>query len=148
MTKKTIVTARGVLRRNEKILFCYDREGSFVFLPGGKVEQLEDLVSCLKREFLEECNLDVEVGKFLGCLECHWEDKDTQHQEFAMIFHVYPKQELLSEQVDSLEPHIGFKFLSLDQALQKSKLLPAKVIELLSNPSSVPNYIFENQLQV
>ena len=148
MNKKTIITARGVLRRHAKILFCYDREGSSFFLPGGKVEILEDLVSCLKREFLEECKLDVEVGKFLGCLECHWEDKDTQHQEFAMIFHVYPKQELLSEQVDSLEPHLGFKFLSLDRTLQESKILPATVIEILSNPSSAPNYLFENQIQV
>ena len=146
MHKKTIITARGILRHNEKILFCYNREGNYFFLPGGKVELLEDLVSCLKREFMEECELDVEVGTFMGCLECHWEEKGVQCQEFGMIFQVYPKQELLSEQVDSLEPHIGFKFLSLDQTLHKNKILPATVIAFLSNPSSVPSYLCEKQI--
>ncbi|MEP7145403.1 MAG: NUDIX domain-containing protein [bacterium] len=56
------ISARGILERNNKILFAEykDTRGILYALPGGSQNTGEDLRSTLKREFKEETNLDIE----------------------------------------------------------------------------------------
>lgn len=56
----------GIIIEDHKVLICQRKEGSYYGLkwefPGGKVEDNEDLITCLKRELKEELNITVKIG--------------------------------------------------------------------------------------
>lgn len=60
--------AAGIIVNNGKVLLGQRRRGKdlefFWELPGGKLEQGETLEECLRRELLEEMDLEIQVGKF------------------------------------------------------------------------------------
>lgn len=148
MNKHTVITARGILKCKGQILFCYNKAQNFLFPPGGTVEKYEDATMCLRREFQEECQLDIDVGSFLGCLECHWQDEHKRYQEFNMIFNIHIPPKNIPEQILSTEPHISFTFLSHESVLEegKNKILPTKIFEFLNVNSHLPKYIIEKQI--
>lgn len=53
----------GILEKNDKLLLVkhIKNNSEYYLLPGGGVDHGEDFRTALKREFMEECNLDVEV---------------------------------------------------------------------------------------
>ncbi len=59
----------GILIRDDKILLArhsgIGKKGSMLIPPGGGVEFGESLTKALRREFLEETGLTVDVGEFL-----------------------------------------------------------------------------------
>jgi len=58
------VRAYGLLVNDAKQLLITDEREygrQFTKLPGGGVEYGEGLIECLKREFLEECDVEIEV---------------------------------------------------------------------------------------
>jgi 8-oxo-dGTP pyrophosphatase MutT (NUDIX family) len=142
------VRVRGILRNQEEILFCYHKKQGFYFLPGGTLERGENAVECLQREFQEECQLEIRVGPFRGCLECHWQEDGNKYQELDLIFEVYTQAESIPKSIQSLEPHISFSFLPLQAILEGDyQVLPAAVVQFLQPQStSLPRYLFENQL--
>ncbi|KAB3529423.1 NUDIX hydrolase [Alkaliphilus serpentinus] len=78
--------AYGVLINNEgKIAFIKVRDG--YFLPGGGIEEGEDLRQCLKREFLEETGLKIEIIKFLGRASQY--HLSRRHQYIKLIGYFY-----------------------------------------------------------
>lgn len=66
---KVRVRVSGILKENNKILLLkHENLGPKGFLwlpPGGGVEFGESLHEALKKEFLEETNLNIEVGEYL-----------------------------------------------------------------------------------
>lgn len=68
MNDLTIVTA-GILIKRGKVLVAKrlpeSHRGSLWEFPGGKLEAGEDPRSCLKRELLEELDIEVRVGEIL-----------------------------------------------------------------------------------
>ncbi|MCX8124351.1 MAG: NUDIX hydrolase [Spirochaetes bacterium] len=62
--KKIRIRVAGLVVEDNKILLIAHKKGSQVYwlLPGGGVEYQESLDEALKREFLEELGLNVEVG--------------------------------------------------------------------------------------
>ncbi len=56
--------AKAIIMRDGKLLAikCQGSEDVFYILPGGGQEPGEDLITCLRRECLEEIGVDVEVG--------------------------------------------------------------------------------------
>ena len=63
------VTA-GIIEKDGKILIAKRKRGKSADakweFPGGKVEKGETHEECLKREILEELNVEIQVGKFAG----------------------------------------------------------------------------------
>ena len=63
----------GIVKKENKILVSegYDKVKNEVFYRciGGGIEFLEKSEDALKREFKEELNIDINVGKFLGICE-------------------------------------------------------------------------------
>jgi ADP-ribose pyrophosphatase YjhB (NUDIX family) len=126
MDIQLVVRVRGVLRNQEGILFCYNKKQNFYFLPGGSLELGEDAKQCLQREFQEECQLEIIVGSFKGCLECHWQEDEKRYQELDLIFEVCTQVGSIPKFIPSLESHISFSFLPLQAVLDGFyKILPA-----------------------
>ena len=74
--------------------------------PGGKVEHEENHQIALKRELLEELNLEVDVGDFVTTVEHHYPD-------FSIQMHCYL---CFAEHYDgTLIDHIAYKYLSLNE---------------------------------
>lgn len=62
---KERIGAYGIYFNEEnKILIIKTPTG--YFLPGGGVEENKDFKQCLKREFIEETGLQIEIGEFIG----------------------------------------------------------------------------------
>jgi 8-oxo-dGTP diphosphatase len=53
----------GLLIHEEKLLVAheYDFNRHFTKLPGGGLERGESTIDCLKREFMEECGIEIEI---------------------------------------------------------------------------------------
>jgi len=61
------VSVYGILKNNQdEILFQKNPQFNKLNLPGGSIEKGEDIISALKREFLEETGYSVSVQKLLG----------------------------------------------------------------------------------
>ncbi|WP_319370916.1 NUDIX hydrolase [uncultured Ilyobacter sp.] len=61
------VRVAGVLTRGDEILFVkHQKNGQeYWLLPGGGVDYGETMEESLIREFMEECNIEVEVGNLM-----------------------------------------------------------------------------------
>jgi 8-oxo-dGTP diphosphatase len=53
----------GILEKNDNLLLVKHKKNNceYYLLPGGGVDHGEDFKTALKREFLEECNLNIKV---------------------------------------------------------------------------------------
>lgn len=145
MEQKQLLKVRGVLRQQDSILLCYNKARHFYFLPGGSLEPGENLTQCLIREFQEECGLQLSVDRFLGCLECHWQEAETLYQEINFIFALQTPRVPIPDTVQALEEHIRFDFLKKeDIKAGKYKLLPEQLVQFL-DALTTPQYLFEKQ---
>lgn len=145
MQQERLFKVRGVLKHDNSILFCYNKARQFYFLPGGSLELDENLPQCLARELLEECQLQLSVGSFLGCLECQWQAGETQYQEVNFVFQLHAQQAPIPSTVQSLEDHISFAFLQeADIKAGKHRLLPAGLVQFLEE-ASASQYLFKKQ---
>ena len=109
--KQVHVTA-AVIVRDDKILCVQRGENKLSYIskkwefPGGKVETGESLEDTIRREILEELNLEISVREF-----------------FVQVNHQYPDFKLKMDtficEIDSREPqlteHIDFKWLLKDE---------------------------------
>lgn len=83
--KKTRMGARGiVIRADGKIAIFNKTKKNEYKLPGGGVEEYEDLEEAFKREVLEETGCKVKIIKYLGTIEEYKEQAG-----FKQISHVY-----------------------------------------------------------
>ena len=82
----------GVVKRGNKILVSegYDKVKDEVFYRsiGGGIEFLEESKEALKREFKEELNIDISVGKFLGIAENIFTYNGKSAHELILFYNV------------------------------------------------------------
>lgn len=136
------VTPRGVLKKDDKILFIEyeDSEGIFYSLPGGNQKIGEDLKTALKREIKEETSLDIESGEVLFVREFilpssvneFW--KDGIHQ-IEIIFRCkllnIDQKETAGSQIDI--GMRGIKWLAKEEIINL-RVYPAKeIFEIIEN---------------
>jgi ADP-ribose pyrophosphatase YjhB (NUDIX family) len=97
----------GIIERDGKILVDngYDsvKDQHFYRCLGGGIEFLEKSDEALKREFKEELNVDIEVGKFLGISEniFNYEGKDAH--ELVLFYSAKLKDEDYKESYVKLD---------------------------------------------
>lgn len=70
-------TARAVIIADNHILLNYNPhiQNRYYFLPGGHIEHYEKIEDCIKREMLEELNVECTVEKLLGILELSFDPR-------------------------------------------------------------------------
>ena len=72
-------TCFGIVIKDDK-LFC-TKKNNDLSLIGGGLEQGEDHIECLQREFLEEAGLTIKDTKPLCTIDCYWFTKDKRDME-------------------------------------------------------------------
>ena len=82
----------GVVKRKNKVLVSkgYDKEKKEVFYRslGGGIEFLENSKEALQREFKEELNIDIKIGKFLGIAENIFVYNGKNAHELVLFYEV------------------------------------------------------------
>jgi len=86
MTKVAV----GIIRNNGSVLVCQRKKSARYGLkwefPGGKVEDGEFGVDCLKRELLEELNIGAEVGQLYDRHQHAYPDSGS----FDVFYYIVP----------------------------------------------------------
>jgi len=70
---------------NDKILLVRNPGKEFWYLPGGGLEDDEDIRACAIREMKEETGLNIELGKLIYAQELHDLKTNTIHSEFMFL---------------------------------------------------------------
>ena len=123
--------ARAVIEHDGHFLLAQSKGASNTFLPGGHIEHGEGIPNCLKRELLEECGLNVTVGRFLGIVEADWVDTAGRRQvEINHLFLVSAPNLTRDRAVESRESHLTFEWVSRAE-LDARQLQPAPLRGLL-----------------
>lgn len=63
--KNVIINSRGVIVYDSKLLVIKHLGDNFMALPGGHLKFGEDVITCLKRELIEELGVEPEIGRLL-----------------------------------------------------------------------------------
>jgi ADP-ribose pyrophosphatase YjhB (NUDIX family) len=96
--KNIIIKVRGIIIHNNKLLIVKHKESQFMALPGGHLEYGEDVITCIKRELVEELGVIPEIGKLLYISTFMGKKKD-EYVEF--FFEVKNGEKYLN--IDGLE---------------------------------------------
>lgn len=119
--KRIEVISRGLVSDGFRVLVCAPKDGSYCYLPGGHVEPGEASHDALRREFAEECGLEVEVGNVIGVSEERFVQRGRTRHEINIVFLV--KLPISAADVVSKEPDILFRLIALQDAAEMN-LLP------------------------
>lgn len=78
----------GVVLDGSRVLAHKDNQDSFWALPGGSCEFGEDSMSALAREFREELNADVRVGRLIWVVENFFGWRGWECHEIGLYYEV------------------------------------------------------------
>jgi len=81
---RTRIASRGIVLNGDKIALLYKANKNEYKLPGGGVEENEEIESTFIREILEETGCNVEIIKKLGTTE-----EFKSHTNFYQLSHVF-----------------------------------------------------------
>jgi len=79
--KKILIKVRGIILHDGKLFIVKHLVTGFIALPGGHLEYGEDIVTCLKRELIEELGVMPEVGRLLY-INNYMNNRKDQYIEF------------------------------------------------------------------
>jgi ADP-ribose pyrophosphatase YjhB (NUDIX family) len=122
------IIARGVFFEGDRVLLCRNLKHGYSFLPGGHVEFGEAADESLRREFAEECGVEIAVGDCLLVTEGVFESGSKIHHEINLVFHV---ERLDSGAIRSREAEIEFLWLG-PRDLLSHDIRPGSVKDWLS----------------
>lgn len=91
------VRVYGILKNdNNQVLITDERTQSVSFtkFPGGGLEYGEGLIEALKREFIEECNLSIEVVRHIYTTDFYEKSSFNNSQIISVYYEVKPLEEL------------------------------------------------------
>ncbi|MBY0310990.1 MAG: NUDIX domain-containing protein [Phycisphaerales bacterium] len=112
------VISRGCLIHGSHVLVTRNVKHGYAYLPGGHVEFDESAASAVRREFLEECGVDIRVGPAALISEGAFSTKKHRHHEITIVFHVQPVGLKPGKggkppTIKSREPDIAFDWIDL-----------------------------------
>ena len=129
----------GIARKENKILVSegYDKVKDEVFYRsiGGGIEFLEDSKEALKREFKEELDIDINVGKFLGITENIFTFNGKEGHEIVLFYEIDINDKDYKEKYYILDSNCGSYaiWVDIDEFKNKElKIYPEKMYEFFN----------------
>lgn len=135
MSKPFNIRIYGLLIENNQLLVVREPfMGKLVYkFPGGGLEFGEGTVDCLKREFKEELNLDIEIDRHFHTQENFLQSALNPHEQILMIYYIVHAKNInqlknLDEGIEKLiwidlaELKVEDLSLEMDQWIVKSLL--------------------------
>lgn len=128
----------GMVKKDNKILVSegYDKVKNEKFYRsiGGGIEFLEDSKCALKREFKEELNIDINIGKFLGISENIFVYNGQNAHELILFYEVSIAEKDYKEKYHIIDDNCETDAIWIDIEKFKSKELkiyPEEVFKYL-----------------
>lgn len=129
----------GVVRNGNKLLVSkgYDKtkKQEFYRCLGGGIEFLEKSEDALKREFKEELNIEIEIGKFLGISENIFNYIGKNAHELILFYDAYINDRDYQEKYTLIEDDLETEAIWIDVNRFKNK-------ELILYPEQIFKYLF------
>ena len=129
----------GIVKKDNRILVSkgYDKVKDEVFYRsiGGGIEFLEDSKEALKREFKEELNINISVGKFLGIAENIFTYNGKNAHELILFYNVDIKDKDYKEKYHIIDDNCETDAMWIDITKFKNKELkiyPEQMFKYLS----------------
>lgn len=126
--------ALGLAIKNNKLLvsegFDKVKNETFYRCLGGGIEFLEKSEEALKREFLEEINVDITVKNFLGISENIFTYQGKKAHELILFYSIEISDENYQEEYKVIDDHgeTIAKWIDLDEFKNKNKILYPKEV--------------------
>lgn len=127
----------AIIKRGNKILVSegYDKVKDQYFYRslGGGIEFQEKSEDALKREFKEELDIDIEVGKFLGISENIFVFNGKKAHEIVLFYEAEIKEEDYKEKYQIMDEENSFAmWMDVDKFVNHELILyPEQVLEYL-----------------
>ncbi|MFI3241867.1 MAG: NUDIX domain-containing protein [Alphaproteobacteria bacterium] len=124
---RSIVVA--VIKKDNKVLAmpCFDKIKNEVFyrLPGGGIEFGEKAQTALKREFLEEIGINVNIEKQLPTVENIFEFNGKNGHEIVIPFEAtLDDEEMLKDKFSMIEKEHEGKFIEFIEITKDKRIYP------------------------
>lgn len=126
--------ALGLAIKNNKLLvsegFDKVKNETFYRYLGGGIEFLEKSEEALKREFLEEINVDITVKNFLGISENIFTYQGKKAHELILFYSIEISDENYQEEYKVIDDHgeTIAKWIDIDEFKNKNKILYPKEV--------------------
>ena len=126
--------ALGLAIKNNKLLvsegFDIVKNETFYRCLGGGIEFLEKSEEALKREFLEEINVDITVKNFLGISENIFTYQGKKAHELILFYSIEISDENYQEEYKVIDDHgeTIAKWIDIDEFKNKNKILYPKEV--------------------
>lgn len=129
----------GIVRKGNKLLVSkgYDKskKQEFYRCLGGGIEFLERSEDALIREFKEELNINIKVGKFLGICESIFNYKGKNAHELVLLYDAYIDDKDYQEKYKVIDDESETEAVWIEINRFKDK-------ELILYPEEIFNYLF------
>ena len=130
--------ALGLTIKNNKLLvsegFDKVKNETFYRCLGGGIEFLEKSEEALKREFLEEINVDITVKDFLGISENIFTYQGKKAHELILFYSIEISDKNYQEEYKVIDDHgeTIAKWIDIDEFKNKNKILyPEEVFKYI-----------------
>lgn len=129
---KTIKVVAAIIKRDNEIMIAQRIKGEFKGMwefPGGKIETGETAEQALKREIMEEMEVEINVNEYLLTAEY---DYPTFHLSMDCFICT-----LLNNDIH-LNDHTDYKWISIDEDIKNINWIPAdvQIFEAIQNKYS------------
>ena len=115
----------GLLVLNNRILFQRFKNDDYWFLPGGRVEMMEDSHMAIDREILEEYGWKIKSRKLKLIVENFFKLDDKDFHEIGMYYMIQVEEKILliDEEFMSLEDNLISRWIKIEE-LDKYHIVP------------------------
>lgn len=127
MTLPFNVRVYGILIHEGKLLVSDERYGDFEFtkLPGGGLQFGEGTIECLKREFLEEAELEIDVVQHFYTVDFFQPSAfNPNHQVISIYYLVQPAKNMFEDPSLNAHNEHRLRWVPLSEVSSETFTLP------------------------